>query len=58
VALGTIILENIPPSLKGVPRIEVTFDIDANGIINATARDLATGNMRSVTIERPAGLND
>ncbi len=58
VALGTIVLENIPPSLKGIPRIEVTFDIDANGIINATARDLATGNMRSVTIERPAGLND
>ena len=58
VALGTIVLENIPPAPKGVPRIEVTFDIDANGIINATARDLATGNMRSVTIERPAGLND
>ena len=58
VTLGTLVLDNIPPSPKGIPRIEVTFDIDANGIINATAKDLGTGIMRSVTIERPQGLND
>ncbi len=59
VTLGTLVLDNIPPSPKGIPRIEVTFDIDANGIINATAKDLGTGIMRSVTIERPPqGLND
>ncbi|MCQ1536011.1 molecular chaperone DnaK [Methanosarcina sp. KYL-1] len=58
VPLGMIVLDNIPPAPKGVPRIEVTFDIDANGIINATAKDLGTGIMRSVMIERPEGLND
>ncbi|TFH04230.1 MAG: molecular chaperone DnaK, partial [Methanosarcina sp.] len=58
VPLGMLVLDNIHSASKGVPRIEVTFDIDANGIINATARDLGTGIMRSVTIERPEGLND
>lgn len=58
VTLGMLVLDNIPPAPKGIPRIEVTFDIDANGIIHATAKDLGTGIMRSVTIERPAGLND
>lgn len=58
ITLGMLILDNISPSPKGIPRIEVTFDIDANGIINAAAKDLGTGIMRSVTIERPAGLND
>ncbi|HIH75125.1 MAG TPA: Hsp70 family protein, partial [Methanosarcina sp.] len=58
VTLGLLVLDNIPPAPKGIPRIEVTFDIDANGIINATAKDLGTEIMRSVTIERPAGLND
>jgi molecular chaperone DnaK len=58
VTLGMLVLDNIPSAAKGIPRIEVTFDIDANGIINATAKDLGTGIMRSVTIERPEGLND
>jgi len=58
VTLGMLVLDNIPSAPKGIPRIEVTFDIDANGIINATAKDLGTGIMRSVTIERPEGLND
>jgi len=58
VTLGMLVLDNIPPAPKGIPRIEVTFDIDANGIIHATAKDLGTGIMRSVTIERPEGLND
>ncbi|WP_226990713.1 molecular chaperone DnaK [Methanosarcina acetivorans] len=58
VALGMLVLDNIPSAPKGIPRIEVTFDIDANGIINATAKDLGTGIMRSVTIERPEGLNE
>jgi len=58
VPLGMLVLDNIPSAPKGIPRIEVTFDIDANGIINATAKDLGTGIMQSVTIERPEGLND
>ncbi|WP_268767912.1 molecular chaperone DnaK [Methanosarcina sp. 1.H.T.1A.1] len=58
VTLGMLVLDNIPSAPKGIPRIEVTFDIDANGLINATAKDLGTGIMRSVTIERPEGLND
>ncbi|WP_440946343.1 Hsp70 family protein [Methanosarcina sp. T3] len=58
VTLGMLVLDNIPSAPKGIPRIEVIFDIDANGIINATAKDLGTGIMRSVTIERPEGLND
>lgn len=58
VMLGMLILKNIPPASKGVPRIEVTFDIDVNGLINATARDLDTGNLQTVSIERPPELND
>jgi molecular chaperone DnaK len=58
ITLGTLVLDNIPPAPKGIPRIEVTFEIDANGIIHATAKDLGTGITRSVTIERPEGLND
>ncbi len=50
VSLGMFTLEGIPPAPRGVPQIEVTFDIDANGILNVTARDLATGKQNSITI--------
>ncbi len=50
VSLGMFNLEGIPPAPRGVPQIEVTFDIDANGILNVTARDLATGKQNSITI--------
>lgn len=58
VTLGELVLTDIPPAPKGVPQLEVTFDIDANGILTATAKDLNTGNTRTVTIKRPLGLND
>ncbi len=50
VSLGMFNLEGIPPAPRGVPQIEVTFDIDANGILNVTAKDLATGKQNSITI--------
>jgi len=50
VSLGMFTLEGIPPAPRGVPQIEVTFDIDANGILNVTAKDLATGKQNSITI--------
>jgi molecular chaperone DnaK len=50
VSLGMFNLEGIPPSPRGVPQIEVTFDIDANGILNATAKDLGTGKEAKITI--------
>jgi len=50
VPLGNFNLENIPPSPRGVPQIEVTFDIDANGILNVTAKDLGTGKEAKITI--------
>lgn len=58
VILGELILPDILPAPKGIPKIVVTFDIDANGILTATAKDLDTGNTRSVTIKRPIGLSD
>jgi molecular chaperone DnaK len=48
--LGTFTLEGIPPAPRGVPQIEVTFDIDANGIVNVSAKDLATGKEQKMTI--------
>jgi len=50
VSLGMFNLENIPPAPRGVPQIEVTFDIDANGILNVTAKDLGTGKEAKITI--------
>jgi molecular chaperone DnaK len=50
VSLGMFNLEGIPPAPRGVPQIEVTFDIDANGIMNVTAKDLATGKQAKITI--------
>ncbi len=54
--LGSFILDGIPPALRGVPQIEVTFDIDANGILNVQARDTATGQERRVTIIPPVAV--
>ncbi len=56
--LGQFNLENIPPSARGVPQIEVTFDIDANGIVNVSAKDKATGKEQQVTIQASGGLSE
>jgi molecular chaperone DnaK len=56
-SLGRFILDGIPPAPRGVPQIEVTFDIDANGILTVTAKDKATGKSRSVRIEGSIGLS-
>jgi len=53
VSLGRFYLTGIPPAPRGVPKIEVTFDIDANGILNATAKDMATGKTEKLTIVAP-----
>lgn len=55
--LGVFQLTNIPPAPRGVPQIEVTFDIDANGILNVTARDKGTGNEQKITITSSSGLS-
>jgi len=57
-SLGKFILDGIPPAPRGGPQIEVTFDIDANGIINVTAADKATGRSQKITITASSGLND
>ena len=54
--LGRFILDGIPPAPRGVPQIEVTFDIDANGILHVSARDKATGKEQSIRIEATTGL--
>src|SRR6266480_3058697 len=54
--LGKFQLVGIPPAPRGMPQIEVTFDIDANGIINVSAKDLGTGNVQQITIEGGSGL--
>ena len=55
--LGKFQLTGIPPAPRGVPQIEVTFDIDANGILNVTAKDLATGRDQKITITSSSGLS-
>ena len=55
--LGRFILDGIPPSPRGVPQIEVTFDIDANGIVNVAAKDKATGREQKITITASSGLS-
>lgn len=56
--LGRFILDGIPPAPRGVPQIEVTFDIDANGILNVSAKDKATGKEQSIRIEAQSGLSE
>jgi len=55
--IGRFHLDGIPPSPRGVPQIEVTFDIDANGILNVSAKDKATGKEQSIRIEASSGLS-
>lgn len=55
--LGQFRLEGIPPARRGVPQIEVTFDIDANGIVNVSAKDLASGKEHKITITSSSGLS-
>ncbi len=57
-SLGTFRLDGIPPAPRGVPQIEVTFDIDANGILNVTAKDKATGKEQKITITGAVGMSD
>ncbi len=56
-SLGTFILDGIPPAPRGVPQVEVTFDIDANGILNVSARDRGTGREQKITIVASSGLS-
>lgn len=56
--LGQFNLENIPPAPRGMPQIEVGFDIDANGIVNVSAKDKATGKEQKITIQASGGLSD
>lgn len=57
-SLGKFILDGIPPAPRGVPQIEVTFDIDANGILKVTAKDKATGRSQDITITASSGLSE
>jgi len=55
--LGVFNLEGIPPAPRGVPQVEVTFDIDANGIVHVSAKDLGTGKEQKIRIESSSGLS-
>jgi len=57
-SLGRFDLSDIPPAPRGVPQIEVKFDIDANGILNVSAKDKATGKQQSIIIKASSGLSD
>ena len=57
-SLGRFDLANIPPAPRGMPQVEVTFDIDANGILNVSAKDKATGKEQKIVIKASSGLND
>ncbi|MBN9082448.1 MAG: molecular chaperone DnaK [Rhizobiales bacterium 62-17] len=57
-SLGRFDLQGIPPAPRGIPQIEVTFDIDANGIVNVTAKDKATGKEQQIRIQASGGLSD
>src|SRR5574342_862584 len=56
--LGQFNLEGIPPAPRGVPQIEVKFDIDANGILHVSAKDLGTGKEQTVVIQTSSGLSE
>jgi len=55
--LGNFTLDGIPPAPRGVPQIEVSFDIDANGILNVSAKDLGTGKLQSIRVESSSGIS-
>jgi len=57
-SLGRFILDGVPPAPRGMPQIEVAFDVDANGILNVTAKDKASGKTQSIKIEASSGLKD
>jgi molecular chaperone DnaK len=57
-SLGRFDLQDIPPAQRGMPQIEVTFDIDANGILNVTAKDKSTGKQQNIVIKASSGLSD
>ena len=56
-SLGRFILDGIPPASRGIPQVEVMFDIDANGILNVTAKDKATSKTQSIRIEGSTGIS-
>ena len=56
--IGRFHLDGLPPAPRGIPQIEVIFDIDANGILHVTAKDKATGKTQSIRIEASSGLSD
>jgi molecular chaperone DnaK len=56
--IGRFDLTDIPPAPRGVPQIEVTFDIDANGILHVSAKDKGTGKEQSIKIQASSGLSD
>ncbi|MEI8130174.1 MAG: molecular chaperone DnaK [bacterium] len=56
-SLGRFVLEGIPPAPRGMPQVEVTFDVDANGILSVTAKDKASGKSQSIRIEASSGLS-
>jgi len=55
--LGNFDLTGIPPAPRGMPQIEVSFDIDANGLVHVTAKDKATGKDQSITVQSSGGLS-
>ncbi|KKS45411.1 molecular chaperone DnaK [Candidatus Nomurabacteria bacterium RIFCSPLOWO2_02_FULL_42_17] len=57
-SLGRFILDGIPPSPRGVPQVEVSFDVDASGILSVTAKDKSSGKVQSIRIEASSGLSD
>jgi molecular chaperone DnaK len=57
-SIGRFHLSDIPPAPRGVPQIEVTFDIDANGIVNVSAKDQASTKEQKITIQASGGLSD
>ncbi|MCF7831527.1 MAG: molecular chaperone DnaK [Candidatus Pacebacteria bacterium] len=57
-SLGRFVLDGIPPAPRGMPQIEVSFDVDANGILNVTAKDKTSGKTQSIKIEASSGLTD
>ena len=56
--IGRFHLDGIPPAPRGVPQVEVTFDIDANGILNVSAKDKGTGKEQNIRIEASSGLSE